>query len=43
LFLGGIIPREDLPELREIGIREVFPPGTPLEKIAAKIREITAR
>jgi methylmalonyl-CoA mutase C-terminal domain/subunit len=43
LFLGGIIPREDLPELQEIGIREVFPPGTPLETIAAKIREITAR
>jgi methylmalonyl-CoA mutase, C-terminal domain len=43
LFLGGIIPREDLPELQEIGIREVFPPGTPLEKIASKIREITAR
>jgi len=43
LFLGGIIPREDLPLLREIGIHEVFPPGTPLEKIAAKIREITAR
>jgi len=42
LFLGGIIPREDLPLLREIGIRDVFPPGTPLEKIAAKIREITA-
>lgn len=43
LFLGGIIPREDLPELKEIGIREVFPPGTPLETIAAKIREISAR
>jgi methylmalonyl-CoA mutase C-terminal domain/subunit len=43
LFLGGIIPREDLPELQEIGIREVFLPGTPLETIAAKIREITAR
>jgi methylmalonyl-CoA mutase C-terminal domain/subunit len=43
LFLGGIIPREDLPELQEIGIREVFPPGTPLETIAAKIREIAAR
>jgi methylmalonyl-CoA mutase C-terminal domain/subunit len=43
MFLGGIIPREDLPELKKIGIQEVFPPGTPLENIAAKVREITAR
>lgn len=42
MFLGGIIPREDLAELRKIGIREVFPPGTPLEAIAVKIREIVA-
>jgi methylmalonyl-CoA mutase, C-terminal domain len=43
LFLGGIIPREDLPELKKIGVQEVFPPGTPLEQIAAKVREIVAR
>jgi methylmalonyl-CoA mutase, C-terminal domain len=42
IFLGGIIPREDLPELKKIGIRDVFPPGTPLENIAGKIREILA-
>jgi len=40
MFLGGIIPGEDIPELREIGIREVFPPGTPLEQVAGKVREI---
>jgi methylmalonyl-CoA mutase C-terminal domain/subunit len=43
MFLGGIIPREDLPELKKIGIQEVFPPGTPLENIAGKIREIIAQ
>jgi methylmalonyl-CoA mutase C-terminal domain/subunit len=43
MFLGGIIPREDLPELKKIGIQEVFPPGTPLENIADKIREIIAQ
>jgi methylmalonyl-CoA mutase C-terminal domain/subunit len=43
MFLGGIIPREDLPELKKIGIQEVFPPGTPLESIAGKIREIIAQ
>ena len=40
MFLGGIIPSSDLAELTKIGIREVFPPGTPLENIAAKVREI---
>ncbi len=40
MFLGGIIPNADMPELREIGIREVFPPGTPLEHIADRVREI---
>ena len=40
IFLGGIIPGEDMPELERIGIREVFPPGTPLEHVAGKVREI---
>jgi methylmalonyl-CoA mutase C-terminal domain/subunit len=40
IFLGGIIPGEDLAELKEIGIRDVFPPGTPLEQVAGKVREI---
>jgi methylmalonyl-CoA mutase C-terminal domain/subunit len=43
IFLVVIIPREDLPELKKIGIQEVFPPGTPLENIAGKIREIIAQ
>jgi methylmalonyl-CoA mutase C-terminal domain/subunit len=40
MFLGGIIPAADMPELKQIGIREVFPPGTPLEQIAGRVREI---
>jgi methylmalonyl-CoA mutase C-terminal domain/subunit len=40
MFLGGIIPAADMAELKQIGIREVFPPGTPLENIAGKVREI---
>jgi methylmalonyl-CoA mutase, C-terminal domain len=43
MFLGGIIPREDLPELKNLGIHDVFPPGTPLESIAGKIREIISQ
>lgn len=40
MFLGGIIPAADWPELKQIGIREVFPPGTPLERIAASVSRI---
>jgi methylmalonyl-CoA mutase, C-terminal domain len=30
---GGVIPREDIPTLKEQGIREVFTPGTPIKEI----------
>jgi methylmalonyl-CoA mutase C-terminal domain/subunit len=40
MFVGGIIPAEDMPELKRIGVREIFPPGTQLEHVAGKIREI---
>ena len=30
---GGIIPTEDIPKLKEAGIKEVFLPGTPLSEI----------
>lgn len=33
VFAGGIIPEEDVAELKEIGIKEIFGPGTPTEKI----------
>ena len=36
---GGIIPREDIPRLKEVGIKEVFLPGTPLEEIVKWTRE----
>ena len=30
---GGIIPRKDIPELKEAGIAEIFGPGTPIDEI----------
>ncbi len=30
---GGIIPEADVGKLKAIGVREVFPPGSPLETI----------
>jgi methylmalonyl-CoA mutase C-terminal domain/subunit len=29
VFAGGIIPQEDVPKLKKVGIKEVFGPGTP--------------
>ncbi|MBI4267353.1 MAG: methylmalonyl-CoA mutase, partial [Chloroflexi bacterium] len=36
---GGIIPREDIPRLKEAGMAEIFLPGTPLEQIVAWTKE----
>lgn len=33
VILGGTIPPDDVPKLKEAGIKEVFGPGTPLERI----------
>ena len=30
---GGIIPKDDISELKKRGVREIFLPGTPMEKI----------
>lgn len=36
---GGTIPREDIPMLKEMGIAEVFPPGSSLESIVNFIKK----
>jgi len=33
VIVGGIIPEEDIPRLKEVGIKEVFLPGTPLDEV----------
>jgi len=33
LVVGGIIPMEDIPMLKEMGVLEVFPPETPTQAI----------
>ena len=44
VFLGGIIPEEDIPSLLELGVRGVFGPGTPTDEVVAFIRkEIAAQ
>jgi methylmalonyl-CoA mutase C-terminal domain/subunit len=39
LFLGGIIPDEDVPKLLEMGVRGVYGPGTSTEQIVSDIRK----
>ena len=36
---GGIIPEEDMAKLKEIGVGELFPPGTTTDKIAGYIKD----
>jgi len=39
VFAGGIIPEEDIAELKKIGIKEIFGPGTPTERIIDYVRK----
>jgi methylmalonyl-CoA mutase C-terminal domain/subunit len=40
VFVGGIIPPDDAEELKKMGIKEVFGPGTPLSTIVEKIKQL---
>jgi len=40
IFLGGIIPADDIPELKKMGVNEVFGPGTSFEDIIKRVKEI---
>ena len=42
VFAGGIIPDEDIPALKAIGIRAVFQPGTNTDDVVAFIRKAVA-
>ena len=39
VLTGGIIPDEDIPALQKIGVKAVFGPGTPTNKIADFIKK----
>ena len=43
LLVGGIIPDEDVPVLKEMGVGSTFGPGTPIREIADYIRENVKR
>jgi methylmalonyl-CoA mutase C-terminal domain/subunit len=39
VVVGGVIPTKDIPTLQEIGVKGVFPGGTPFEESITFIRE----
>ncbi len=36
---GGIIPEDDIPQLKELGVAEVFTPGAPTTKIVDWVKQ----
>ncbi len=39
VYAGGIIPDDDIPAVKEMGIAAVFGPGTPMEEAVRFVRE----
>ena len=39
LVVGGTIPKDDIDELKKVGVAEVFTPGAPVQGIVDYIRE----
>jgi methylmalonyl-CoA mutase C-terminal domain/subunit len=39
VFAGGIIPESDMPELKRIGVAEIFTPGAPLSDITGWLEQ----
>jgi methylmalonyl-CoA mutase C-terminal domain/subunit len=41
--VGGVIPKEDIVKLKELGVKGVFPGGTPFDEIIVGIQNIAHR
>ena len=39
VFCGGTIPRDDIPRLKELGVGEIFTPGTPTKKAVEYVQQ----
>lgn len=39
VVVGGVIPKRDIPKLKEIGVKGIFPGGTPFEESIRWIKE----
>lgn len=39
-IVGGVIPKDDIPKLKKLGVKEVFGPGTDMNEIINTIKRI---
>ena len=42
LIAGGIIPADDIPVLKQLGVQEIFPPDTPTAEIVDAVENLIA-
>jgi methylmalonyl-CoA mutase C-terminal domain/subunit len=40
VVVGGVIPKQDIPRLKEMGIKGIFPGGTRFDEIVSGIQAI---
>lgn len=40
VVVGGVIPKKDIPLLKAMGVREVFPVGSSFDEIVKRVKEI---
>ena len=40
VVVGGVIPKQDIPKLNDLGIAGVFPGGTPFDQIVVGINQV---
>ena len=40
VIVGGVIPQDEIPGLKNAGVAEVFPPGTKLNRIVEYVRDM---
>jgi methylmalonyl-CoA mutase C-terminal domain len=43
LIVGGVIPPQDVPKLKEMGVDEVFLPGSSLKYVVERIKELVSK
>jgi methylmalonyl-CoA mutase C-terminal domain/subunit len=43
VIVGGIVPKEEVEELKNIGVTDIFPPGTSTEKIIEAITDLIGK
>jgi methylmalonyl-CoA mutase, C-terminal domain len=43
LVVGGTIPNDGIPELKQLGVAEVFTPGTPVQNVLDYIADVAVR